>query len=46
MPRRRLHREFLRWLKLNRSRLAIGIAVGKRTNEELEFSFVGIHGST
>ena len=43
MPRRRLHREFLRWLELNRARLAIDIAVGKRTAKDLEFSFVGIH---
>ena len=43
MPRRRLHREFLRWLKLNRARFAIDIALGKRTDEALEFSFVGIN---
>jgi hypothetical protein len=43
MPRRQLHREFLRWLKLNRARFAIGIALGKRTDEVLEFSFVGIN---
>jgi hypothetical protein len=43
MPRRRLHREFLRWLKLNRARFAVGIAPGRRTDEDLEFSFVGIN---
>ncbi len=43
MPRRRLHREFLKWLKLNRARFAIGIALGKRTDDVLEFSFVGIN---
>jgi len=43
MPRRRLHREFLRWLKLNRSRFAIGIQLGRRTDRALEFSFVGIN---
>jgi hypothetical protein len=43
MPRRRLHREFLKWLKLNRARFAIRIALGKRTDEVLEFSFVGIN---
>jgi hypothetical protein len=43
MPRRRLHREFLRWLKLNRARFAIGIQLGRRTDRRLEFSFVGIH---
>jgi hypothetical protein len=43
MPRRRLHREFLRWLKLNGVRLVIGIALIKRTDEVLEFGFVGIN---
>ncbi len=43
MPRRRLHREFLRWLKLNRARFAIGITLRKRTDRLLEFSFVGIN---
>jgi hypothetical protein len=43
MPRRRLHREFLRWLKLNRARFAIGVQLGRRTDRVLEFSFVGIH---
>jgi hypothetical protein len=42
-PRRRLHREFLRWLRLNRARFAIGIAPGKRTDKALEFCFVGIN---
>jgi hypothetical protein len=33
----------LRWLKLNRTRLATGIQLGKRTDQLLEFSFVGIN---
>ncbi len=43
MPRRKIQRAFLSWLEQNRSRLAIEIVLGKRTDTVQEFTFAGIN---
>ena len=41
MPRRMIQRAFLRWLEEKRSRFAIEIKLGRRTDTDLEFTFAG-----
>ena len=43
MPRRMIQRAFLKWLEENRSRFAIEIKLGRRTDNVLEFTFAGIN---
>ncbi len=43
MNRRTIRRAFLKWLKINRSRLAVEIELGCRTEEMIAFSLVGIN---
>ena len=43
MARRMIRRVFLIWLEQNRSRFAIEIELGRRTDTDLEFTFAGIH---
>jgi len=43
-PRRALHRAFARFLAENRSRLAIEVHLGERTDAVWNFSFVGVTG--
>ena len=43
MPRRKIQRAFLSWLEGNRSRLAVDIVLGKRTDTVQEFTFAGIN---
>ena len=43
MPRRKIQRSFLSWLEENRTRFAIEIKLGRRTDRVLEFSFEGIN---
>ena len=45
MPRRMIQRAFLSWLEQNRSRFAIEIELGRRTDTDLEFTFAGINGA-
>ena len=45
MPRRMIQRAFLIWLEQNRSRFAIEIELGRRTDTDLEFTFAGINGA-
>jgi hypothetical protein len=42
MPRRKIQRAFLTWLEQSRSRFAIDVKLGRRTDRLLEFSFVGV----
>ena len=41
MPRRKIQRAFLSWLAENRSRLALDIVLGKRTDTVQQFTFAG-----
>jgi hypothetical protein len=43
VPRRKIRRAFLSWLKENRGRLALDIDLGNRTDTVQEFSFAGIN---
>jgi hypothetical protein len=43
MPRRIIQRAFLRWLEENRSRFAIEIKLGQRTDTVQQLTFAGIN---